>query len=213
MGATVTIGRLGASCPMRLWLPRLRQVRRVMSGASQLPRLRHSSPDPTCQIRIHCIQTWIRYIVSHRIQRNPLVSRGHTRRTQLEGTHAGRSSQTVQRAQIPAKKQHTISSLNCTLGHGLAFGLGSWRAACTTPGTVGVGVHRHWRHGHFVLYLVLCFTLVYFVPLYLPLYLHCIQTWAGNIVSQCIHRRYALYLASRLAGTFDSIIPLHSWSY
>ena len=38
------------------------------------------------------------------------------------------------------------------------------------------------------------------VPLlYLPLYLHCIQTWAGYIVSQCIHRHRPLYLTSRLS--------------
>ena len=33
--------------------------------------------------------------------------------------------------------------------------------------------------------------------MYLTLYLRCIQTWAGNIVSQCIRRRYALYFPSR----------------
>ena len=43
----------------------------------------------------------------------------------------------------------------------------------------------------------LLYTPVYFVPLYLPLYLHCIQTWAGYIVSQCIHRHPPLYLTSR----------------
>ena len=42
---------------------------------------------------------------------------------------------------------------------------------------------------------------LYFVPvlvlLYLPLYLHCIQTWVGYNVSQCIHRHHPLYLPSR----------------
>ena len=37
--------------------------------------------------------------------------------------------------------------------------------------------------------------------MYLTLYLRCIQTWAGNIVSQCIRRRYALYFPSR-GGTY-----------
>ena len=46
----------------------------------------------------------------------------------------------------------------------------------------------------------LLYTPVYFVPLYLPLYLHCIQTWAGYIVSQCIHRHPPLYLTSRYAS-------------
>ena len=34
--------------------------------------------------------------------------------------------------------------------------------------------------------------------LYLTLYLRCIQTWAGYIVSQCIHSAPPLYLPSRV---------------
>ena len=59
-----------------------------------------------------------------------------------------------------------------------------------------VGVCRG-RHGGLV-HVALGFARLGVKPLYLTLYLHCIQTWAGNIVSQCIHRHYALYLASRL---------------
>ena len=43
--------------------------------------------------------------------------------------------------------------------------------------------------------------------MYLTLYLRCIQTWAGNIVSQCIHRHYALYLASRAYSAHEVVVP------
>ena len=58
-----------------------------------------------------------------------------------------------------------------------------------------VGVCR-WRHGGLV-HVALGFARLGVKPLYLTLYLHCIQTWVGYNVSQCIHRHHPLYLPSR----------------
>ena len=153
------------------------------------------------------------YLDLAQIQRSPLVctSRGHTRRTQPTDSpeSTGRRACRLQQAprlqrsvRQPGHEQGAAARARTRFrprqrarhlhhaGHGRGWGSPpeAWdellSPATTLPSILCT-------------YLVLCFTPVYFVPLYLPLYLHCIQTWAGNIVSQCIHRCYALYLASR----------------